>query len=207
MVVTEEQLLDEASSGSEDALCQLFERHGPGVRARIAQDVPRRFGSVLTTDDVMQESYIDAFLDIGAFAPAGEGSFERWLTTIARNNLRNAVAGLEAKKRGGDRIRVERPDPDDSSNGLCGLLGATLSTPSGKVAMGERRSALERAIEQLPEDYQRVVRLYDLEQRAIDEVAGALKRRAGAVFMLRARAHRALRRLMGSGSKFFSSSA
>ena len=207
MAESEEELLEQASSGSDEALSQLFERHGPAVRARIAHGIPPRWASVLTAEDVMQESYTDAFLDIGRFEPHGLGAFRHWLTAIAANNLRNAIEGLEARKRGGNRHRIEPSSPDESSIELCELLGVTLSTPSRKVAAGEACSVLEKAIGQLPEDYQRVVRLYDLEGRPIAEVAEALSRRSGAVFMLRARAHRALRQLMGSDSKFFSNPA
>ena len=207
MAESEDELLEQASSGSDEALSQLFKRHGPTVRARIAHGISPRWASVLTTEDVMQESYIDAFLDIGGFEPHGSGAFRRWLTAIAENNLRNAIEGLEAQKRGGNRHRLEPRNLDKSSIDLCELLGVTLSTPSRKAAVGEACAVLEKAIGQLPEDYQRVVRLYDLEGCPTEEVAEALNRRHGAVFMLRARAHRALRQLMGSDSKFFSSSA
>ncbi len=200
-------LLKEASSGSKPALSRLFELHGPGIRARIARKIPRRFGAVLTGEDIMQQSYIDAFLDVASFASDGRDSFEGWLSTIAKNNLRNAIVGLEAKKRGGDRRRITPGDAESSVVALYELLGASMSTPSRKVALSEAQSSLQKAIDVLPEDYQRVIRLYDLEQRPIEQVASALNRRAGAVFMLRARAHRALRELMGSDSKFFSDPA
>ena len=82
----------------------------------------------------------------------------------------------------------------------------TQSTPSGKAAAGEARAALKHALERLPADYQRVVRLYDLEDQPAEQVAEVLGRRPGAVFMLRVRAHRALRQLMGGSSKYFSQS-
>ncbi len=81
--------------------------------------------------------------------------------------------------------------------------GTVGTTPSRHAARGEAHTALERAIAQLPEAYERVVRMYDLECRPAEEVAEALQRSVGAVFMLRARAHERLHEVMGDTSKYF----
>ena len=64
--------------------------------------------------------------------------------------------------------------------------------------------ALEGALGALPPDYEKVVRMYDLEGKPVREVAAALKRSEGAVWMLRARAHERLKEIMGEAGKFFS---
>ena len=207
MVDVEDQLLRKASTGDQEALSELFERFGPRVRERIASEVPRRWRALVTAEDVMQQTYIDAFFYIRGFSPRGPGALERWLITVARNNLRNAIHALEADKRGGNRQRLELVDPNDSLVALYGLLAASESTPSGHAALAEARRDLEQALRQLPDDYRLVVRLYDLERCSSDAVASTLNRSRGAMFMLRARAHRALRQLMGGSSKYFSSTA
>lgn len=63
---------------------------------------------------------------------------------------------------------------------------------------------LERMLSRLPADYERVIRMYDLEGRGIEEVASELGRSSGAIYMLRARAHERLAGLLGSESRFFS---
>jgi len=184
----------------------LLAQCGPMLRERFKNEIPRRWQSLLTIDDVMQETYTDAFLDIAEFEPRGEGSFERWLTTIARHNLLNAVEMLEAEKRGGGRRPIAPHSPNESYVALYELVGGTSTTPSGVAADAEARAALARALAQLPDDYRTVVEQYDLEGRSIEEVSTLLGRRRGAVYMLRARAHRALRRLLGTASRFWSDS-
>jgi DNA-directed RNA polymerase specialized sigma24 family protein len=49
--------------------------------------------------------------------------------------------------------------------------------------------------------------MYDLEGRSVQEVSASLHRTPGAVYMLRARAHRELAELLGMPSQFFSGSA
>lgn len=196
--------LGRALRGDHDALASLLEQHGPAVRNKLRDQIPRRWQALLSIDDVMQETYTDAFLDIGQFAPRGDGSFERWLTTIARHNLINAIKMLEADKRGGDHHRVGGMAGDDSFVSLYNLLGCTTTTPSREAARIEAKVSLERAIERLPDDYRRVVQMYDLDRNPCDVVAVALHRRPGAVFMLRARAHRALQKLLGAACNYLS---
>lgn len=200
-------LVQRAAHGYRAALTELLERHGPAVRVRFQSQIPKRWQSVLSLDDLMQETYTDAFLDFGEFAPQDDNSFEHWLEAIAKHNLSDALRMLEAEKRGGDRKRIEMSKTDESFVALYDLLSHSGTTPSRAAAKGEVRTALKQAVEQLPTDYRRVVQLYDLEGAMIGEVSKALDRRPGAVFMLRARAHRALSKLLGSSSNFFSDSA
>jgi RNA polymerase sigma-70 factor (ECF subfamily) len=185
-------------------LPQLLERHGPVVRQRLAAQIPRCWQSVLSVDDVMQQTYTDAFLDIDRFVPHGEDSFAGWLASLARCNLVDALRMLEADKRGPERRRSESRVGEDSVTALCELLDSPSATPSRQAARDEARTALERAIRQLPDAYRLVVQMYDLENRPVEEVARALGRSPGAVYMVRARAHRRLRELMGATSRYFS---
>jgi len=52
-----------------------------------------------------------------------------------------------------------------------------------------------------------VVRLYDLEELPAAEIAQRMGRSAGAIHMLKARAHDRLVDILGSSSSFFSSCA
>jgi len=204
MAVSDVELLEKASSDRR-SLTLLLERHGTFVRPLIARKIPRRWRSLLTVDDVMQETYTEAALNLGDFQPRGKDSFQSWLITLATNNLRDAIDALEAEKRGGRWRRLEPRTSDGSYAALHEIVAGSLTTPSGKVARHEARSALDQAINQLPETYRMVVQRYDLDGRSIREVSTILDRTPGATFMLRARAHRLLGQLMGSKSKFFSS--
>lgn len=160
--------------------------------------------SALDPDDVMQVTYLEAFLRIERFQPRHEGSFLAWLTLIAENNLRDAIKELERQKRPNPRHRVQAGGQDDSYVALVELLGATMTTPSIVAARSELQSALDQALNTLPADYAKVVRLYDLEGRDAKEVAQLMGKSPGAVYMLLARAHDRLRDALGSGSQFFS---
>lgn len=205
-IVSDNELLTRAAEGDADALSALLERHGPNVRRRIARSIPARWRSLLSDDDVMQQTYADAFRTIDRFTSQGEGSLERWLARLAKCNLQDAIKGLEAEKRGGQRRRVGAPDLDRSYADLLEQLPGSWTTPSRSAAKNEARVALDEAIGGLSETYRNVIRLYDLEGRAIEEVAEVMGRSQGAVYMLRARAHDRLRQTLGAASQFLDSS-
>lgn len=202
MTGPEKELVQHAIGGDRAALTELFERHGPTVRQSVAKQIPKRWQSLLCEDDVMQQTYADAFRGIERFVATENGSFAGWLDSLAHCNLQDAIRMFRAGKRP-DRHVVHTGRVDGSFVALCELLSGSGSTPSGHFAREEARTDLEQAMEELPSDYRRVVSMYDLEARTIQQLMEALNRSAGAVYMLRARAHDRLREILGSASNFF----
>jgi RNA polymerase sigma factor (sigma-70 family) len=201
-----QNLLDRARSGDGNALAELLEDHTDAVRGGLAGKIPRRWRSLLSVDDVLQQTYIDAFLHIDKFKPDGAASFRTWFVSLASYNLVDAIRMLEADKRGRCHACTPLPSKGDSILALYDLLSAAGTSPSQRVARHEARGALDDAIRRLPDCYRQVVQMYDLEGQSVDEVARALKRSPGAVYMIRARAHRRLSELLGHPSKYFSRS-
>ena len=206
MAGSDDGLLERAIEGDRRALVTLLETHSPAVRQRFRSRIPRRWQSVLSVDDIVQQTSADAFLNIDRFVPHGPDSFVGWLITLAKCNFLDALKMLEAEKRGGNHRRVEAVDREESCLVLYELLGDSVTTPSQHAARAEACHFLEEMIEQLPETYRLVVQMYDLEGRSIDDVADRLDRSVGATFMLRARAHRRLAELMGRASQYLTGS-
>lgn len=207
MASTPSDLVQRAARGERTALTALLEQHGPGVWESLAGEIPSRWQSVLSREDVMQQTYTDAILDVGRFSATSEEAFSAWLATLARRNLIDAIRMLEAEKRGGGRHRIEPASTGESFVALFETLGGSSRTASREAAVHEAQTAVQHAIEQLPDAYQRVVRMYDLEGCSAEHVASAMQRSTGAVFMLRARAHRRLAEIMGTASRYLSDSA
>ncbi|MFQ5495136.1 MAG: RNA polymerase sigma factor [Phycisphaerae bacterium] len=214
MTSSEGQLIAEAVGGNKTALTALLEQCGPGVRRRIARRIGRRHQSLLDVDDVMQVTYLEAFLQISGFMPTGSGGFRAWLTRIAENNLTDAVRALETMKRS-PRRKQNDPQPDDpcatpgdkSFVRLLAALDKSGTTPSGGAGVREAKEWIESGIQRLPADYRTVLRRYDLEGRDATAVAAEMGRSVGAIYMLRARALDRLRTLLPSETSFFTRSA
>lgn len=197
---TQDEQLRQAIAGDTAALTELLERHGPDIRRHLRIDPAWR--PMVSAEDVMQITYLEAFLNIDRFAPSGQGTFAAWLRRIAENNLRDAVKGLERNKRPPERKRIKPNPGQDSYVALIGRLCQTSATPSRHARREEAKQYIETAIRKLPEDYQTVVRLYDLDELEVSEVARSMGRSKGAVHMLRARAHDRLRDILGTISDF-----
>jgi RNA polymerase sigma factor (sigma-70 family) len=197
----DDDLIRRATGGDRQALLGLLERHGLTVRRQLEGKIDPRWRPLLSEDDIMQETYADALLGIRGFKPEGEGSFLRWLSRIARNNLLDAVRELESLRRGGPRLRIGQDEPGGAAAGLLVALGGTLMTASKEAMRQEAAVLLHRALAQLPQAYREVVRRYDLNGETAQQVGDALGCSPGAVYMRRARALDMLRALLGSGSR------
>lgn len=196
--------INRAVSGDADALTDLLTEFGPRLEASL--QIGRRWRPLIDVADVMQVTYLEAFIRITQFDPGG-GSFLRWLRTIAANNLRDAIRGLSGTHRPPQERRIAFNGDTDSVVELFDLLNATTTTPSRVSGKNEIHALIRAAVERLPTDYRTVIRKYDLEGGSITEVAAALNRSRGAIHMLRARAHDQLRSMLGAETLFFETHA
>ena len=197
-------LFHRAADRDAEALRTLLKQYGPKVRDAMRGHIDARWRSLLDEDDLMQVTYLEAFLHIDHLAARDETAFVGWLIRIAQNALLDAVRGFERQKRPPPDRRVESPPNQSSCVALLELLGVTTTTPSRQAAEQEASDTIAAVLKILPEDYAAVVRLVDLEGRSVTEVADEMKRSPGAVHMLRARAHARMRQGLGSASAFFS---
>ncbi|TWT44673.1 ECF RNA polymerase sigma-E factor [Phycisphaerae bacterium RAS1] len=196
--------LDKAVAGDPAALSELLARYGPQIGGEIRSQIGSVWQGSIDADDVMQVTYVEAFLQIRSLAARDEAAFVGWLRQIAKNNLRDAIKELERKKRPPPAGRVQMPNSDESCVALVDVLAVDSATPSRNAAAGEVRRAVLAALEQMPPDYAACVRLYDLAGRDIADVAREMNRSPGAVHMMRARAHDHLRTLLSAAGGIFS---
>lgn len=202
---SDDDLLAAAAHGDKDAMGALLARHGPVVRQMVSAEIGSQYRSIIDEDDVMQVSYLEAFLRIGDLRLNEVGAFVVWLRQIARNNLQDAIKGLTRAKRPDPRRQVRPTSPDESTVALYELIGGDSNTPSRVAGVTERKGILKAALRELPPDYVRVITEYDLESRSIEEVATRMGRSTGAVFMLRARALERLKERLPTISAMYGS--
>jgi RNA polymerase sigma-70 factor (ECF subfamily) len=193
-----------AVAGDVGAMTALLQHYSSEVERSLS--IAREWRAVLEPADVMQVTYLEAFLQIARYDPDRSEPFRAWFQRIAENNLRDAIRGLQRQKRPQPANRVVAA-PGSASSALCEELGITTTTPSRHAAQEEREGRLDAALDALPDDYGRVVRLYDLQGMPIAEVSRQMGRTTGAVHMLRARAHDRLRQLLGPSAAWFGTSA
>lgn len=137
---TDDQLVEAAKAGDQQAFSKLCERHSASVRRRLF----RILGNLEDADDTLQESLAKAYIRLHQFRQ--EAKFSTWLVRIAINS-----ALMHLRKR---RSRAEvsfQMDVHDESN------SDTMDFPSGRPSAEEvyaewqTKERVERAIKGLPE--------------------------------------------------------
>ena len=175
------------------------------LRSYVAAKIPRSLSTLLTVDDVLQETWVAAFRHIRSFVPNGPGSMDRWLTMIANRKLIDGLRRAQTWNRQGTRLPVVRaPEQTASMFSRLALVAAPLRTPSGEVSMREAADAVQIALGGLREDQRSVIRMRYLDGMSLKQIADRLGRSSGAVSALLFRGLRDLRTRLGQASKFFS---
>ena len=83
----EQELIAKAKSGDGVALERILLVHYARLSEHIAPKLPKSLQSVLSTDDILQQTFVQVFRDIGNFERRSETSFFAWLRTITEHRL------------------------------------------------------------------------------------------------------------------------
>jgi RNA polymerase sigma factor (sigma-70 family) len=165
----------------------------------LEQRISPRWRSLLSPQDVLQQTYIDALLVVRRQGEPSEGRLQPWLRAIARNNLIDAIRGLSSETAGGRARRVSnQADPDESHIELWEQVTSHGTTPSRAANRQEAKQKLVEAMHQLPAAYRTIVQRYDLDGESVETVAGSLGCSVGAVYMRRQRALKLLQKWLAS---------
>jgi RNA polymerase sigma-70 factor, ECF subfamily len=121
-------------------------------------------------EDVAQETWLVAVRRIGSFDPE-LAPFLGWLRGIAANLLRNRLRAPAAPR----------------------SLDDDVAAPDGDAAQRESGEAIARALAELPERYEAVLRAKYLESRSVEEIAAERQETVKAIESLLARARQAFR--------------
>ena len=154
-----ERVLD----GDVEAFRVLVERY----QATLFRAIRRFLPTLADCEDIAQETFLAAFVHLGAYDPA-RASFSTWLLTIARNKCRNAL------KRKRPIAMAAPPEPADCRG------------PDAAMARQEAFRELDAALAALPFEQRTAFVLAELEGLSYEEIAriegvrlGTVKSRVG----------------------------
>ncbi|MFI5264071.1 MAG: RNA polymerase sigma factor [Candidatus Kapaibacterium sp.] len=184
-------LVRRARAGEQRAYSELVKRHKRGIE-RLIRPITRN----ATTDeveDLVQEAFTKAFLHLNSYSE--EYAFSTWLYRIATNH---AIDYLRRKKLsmfsisappggGGDRGEDDSKDFE---------ITDTSWIPEQLMLSEERTHIIEEAIDQLPDNYKRIIKLRHNDDLEYDEIAKVLNLPMGTVKVHLHRARAALGRML-----------
>lgn len=190
----EAELLEQAIAGDRVALEELLVTRHEQLLRHIDLKISSRLRSKVAPEDILQQTYMQAFKAIERFKPGGPGSFFAWLKTIATNKLIDASRKREREPVAS--VRAKAPGGSGSSSGyqsLFGLVANSSPAPGNQAMVDELLGAFHVALANLPDNYRQVVQLRYLEDLPLDEVAKQLGITSGAARGLCHRARQAVR--------------
>lgn len=200
----EAALISAATGGDRVALERLLLANYDPLRQRVAAKLPARLQATQAVEDILQQTFLQAFRDVKGFVPRANASFGDWLAMIAEHRLLDAIKQHDRQKRGGDWGRLEGSAQDSRLTPLLDWITSSDTPPSSVVARSEALSALQVALAALEHDQREAIRLRLLEGKSLEETAAALDRTPDAVRGLVHRGKQKLRDAMGRASRWLS---
>lgn len=178
----DEGLVSQARSGNPDAFRVIMQRHNRRLY-RVARGIT---GNDIDAEDVVQESYLQAFAHLNTFR--GEARLSTWLTRIALNE---ALGRLRRRK---DIVELSQWERTEDNRAQILIFAQTQASqdPEAEAGRAQLRRIVEQAVDELPEAFRSVFIMRELEDMSVEETASHLGIRPETV---KTRLHRARRLL------------
>ena len=180
---TSGRLLQQAKSGSPEALNRLYE-HCAGrllalIRLRLGKDLRSR----LESRDILQATLLKSLEHLGELKGNDTRSLMAWLARIAEHEIRDCADFHHRQRRDAAR---EMPIDDEAP--LPALTRSALS----RVILDEQGAQLEEALESLSVAHREIILLRKFEELSFADIGQRLGKSEDACRMLLARAMTAL---------------
>jgi RNA polymerase sigma-70 factor, ECF subfamily len=184
IVPTDGELVTMASGGDGAAFSELVQRHQEKVYG-LALHLLRDAGEA---EEVVQDSFVAALEKLQSFR--GDAAFTTWLHRVAANA---ALMRLRRRRRSPEAVASESleellPRFDGSGRIEAGAHHDWSKRADEQLADQQIRRAVEREVQNLPDDYRIVFLLRDVEGLSSEEMAEVLGISVAAV---KSRLHRA----------------
>ena len=202
---TDTDLVRRAVAGHEDSLAELLLLHSADLSRYVSAKFPPALLGVISADDIVQQTFVEAWRRIGHFDPDGDACFQTWLTLIARRRAKDAVRAHERLKRGGgDGQQTHRTNGNafESVYDIIEMVSADSHTASKSAVRHEAVLAVQRAIHDLPDRYRQAAELRLLDGKSLEEAAAIMQCSPRVVQGLIDRAKKKLRDMLVSLSRY-----
>ncbi len=163
------QAVREVLAGDKRAFEKLQNRYFKLIKSLIR----RMIRDERDVDDLTQETFIKAYNALNTFR--FDYSFSSWIYRIASNSCIDFL-----RKKRFSTVPLNR-SVDNSTEEYVVEIEDDSFTADRKVLMEERRKALDKAVEKLPENYKLIIKLRHVEELDYKEIAERLDMPLGTV--------------------------
>lgn len=161
-VIADQVLVRRVQEGDAKAFNLLMLKYQP----KIASLIGRYIQDAAEVDDVMQDSFLKAYRAIDEFR--GESEFYTWLYRIASNTAKNYISA-----------RDRRPPDSDLDASTYEFIDfphfCENASPETLLLRDEIEQMIFKVISSLPEEYQQVIVMREIEGQSYEDIAKALQ--------------------------------
>ena len=186
-------LIRQAKNGCQQSKSELIDQLQSYMHLLANRFSNEQLQHRLGNSDIVQQSVVNVIEKFDGFRGSSRGEFKAWLKQILLNEIRQSVRNHSRAKRDVARER----SIDHSQLGVGGSLTDDQPTPRTDAIQREQLVLMKEAINKLPPDYQKVIRLRSLDRLPFDEVADQMERSVAATTKLWYRAVMKLQEGMG----------
>ena len=171
---TDLMLVERTVAGDQKAFELLVLKY----QRRIERLIGRMVRDTDLVEDIAQETFIRAYRALAQFR--GEAQFYTWLYRIAVNTAKKALVDLKRDPLVSESALRGGADEEDETSAVENEL-TTAETPETVLAAKEIASAVNSAMEALPEELRQAVTLREIEGLSYEEIAEVMNCPIGTV--------------------------
>jgi RNA polymerase sigma-70 factor, ECF subfamily len=166
----DQQLVERVQRGDKGAFDLLVSKY----RRKILRLLSRLIRDHAEVEDVAQEAFIKAYRALPNFR--GDSAFYTWLYRIAINTAKNHLVSQGRRAPTSTEADIEEAETFDDGEHL-----RDLNTPDSMLLTKQVGEAVNRAIDQLPEDLRTAIVLREIEGLSYEEIAESMNCPIGTV--------------------------
>jgi RNA polymerase sigma-70 factor (ECF subfamily) len=166
----DQQLVERVQRGDKAAFDLLVVKY----QRKIFRLLSRLIRDTAEIEDVAQEAFVKAYRALPNFR--GDSAFYTWLYRIAINTAKNYLVSQGRRAPTSTAADIEDAETFDDGDHL-----RDLNTPDSMLVTKQVAEAVNRAIDQLPEDLRTAIVLRELEGLSYEEIAESMQCPIGTV--------------------------
>ena len=161
------QKLADAQNGDREALGSLLQAYWQSLWSHAANPLDLPLLSKKSASDLVQDTFLEAHNSIAEFQGSTPKEFHGWLQSILINNLRDTWRKhVNTQKR-----QVQKEVRLDHDLYPSRLEDHSLTSPIDRTIEQERKARVMSVMAQLPEHYQKIIRMRHFESMKFEAIA------------------------------------